>query len=98
LGGPAQRREVTLLGIAVLVAVIPVISLGLTGVSGRIPQIGPLALLGPGVTFAPIVGFVGTAGLLDEAYYGAIALEESYLSATARDEAYYTVTLTESTP
>ena len=42
---PAQRREVTLLGIAVLVAVIPVISLGLTGVSGRIPQIGPLALL-----------------------------------------------------
>ena len=42
---PAQRREVTLLGIAVLVAVIPVISLGLTGMSGRIPQIGPLALL-----------------------------------------------------
>ncbi len=42
---PAQRQEMILLGITVLVALIPVISLGLAGVSGRIPQIGPLALL-----------------------------------------------------
>jgi signal transduction histidine kinase len=42
---PAQRREVRLLGIAILVAVIPAIILGLAGITNHIPQIGPLALL-----------------------------------------------------
>ncbi len=42
---PAQRRAVALLGIVVLVALIPVLIIGITVLAKRIPQIGLLALL-----------------------------------------------------
>ncbi len=41
---PDQRREVALVGVAVLAAILPVISLGTAGLANHIPQIGPLAL------------------------------------------------------
>ena len=42
---PAERKDLRFLAAAILTAIFPPIVLGISGVSGTIPQIGPLALL-----------------------------------------------------
>ena len=42
---PAERKDLRFLAAAILTAIFPPIVLGVSGVSGTIPQIGPLALL-----------------------------------------------------
>lgn len=42
---PAQRRDVTRLGIIIAIAIVPSVLLGILGVTNRIPEVGPLALV-----------------------------------------------------
>lgn len=42
---PAERNDLKLVGITVLVAIFPSVILGISGVSGSVPQVGPMALL-----------------------------------------------------
>ena len=42
---PAERGDLRLLAMAILIAILPSIILGVTGISGAIPKFGPLALL-----------------------------------------------------
>ncbi len=55
---PDERREVGLLALAILIAVAPSISLGITRIFGISPQVGPLALISlpvmPGAYFYAI--------------------------------------------